>query len=362
MPENSGQEKTEKATSKKRQDARKKGQVAQSREISSAMILMVSLGFFYFAGGWLFWRMSELITGIYQNIETLRIYDIAGAKVFATNVIYGLLAVLIPFLIPVAIAGLVANILQVGFQINKEAIEPKFSKLNPITGMKRLVSLKSMVELSKSILKILFIGSIAYLLVKSDMRAFPNLIHQEVGQILIFIARVSLKICFFVCLALIVLAALDFIYQRWQHEEDMKMTKQEVKDEQKQTQGDPKVKARIRGMQLEMARRRMMEAVPEADVVITNPTHLAIALKFNAEEMIAPLVLAKGAGHVAQRIKEIASEHQIPFVEDKPLAQALYKIVEIGDYIPAELYRAVAEVLAYVYRLKGMYRADQARN
>jgi len=195
-------------------------------------------------------------------------------------------------------------------------------------------------------------------LVKSDMKEFPILIHQEVGQILVFIARVSLKVCFFVCLALIVLAVLDFIYQRWQHEEDLKMTKQEVKDEQKQTYGDPKVKARIRSVQLEMARRRMMEAVPGADVVITNPTHLALALKFDAREMIAPRILAKGSGHIAERIREIAVEHQIPIVEEKPLAQALFKMVEIGDYIPAELFRAVAEVLAYVYRLKGMYARE----
>ncbi len=355
MPEDSGQEKTEPATSRKRQEARKKGQVARSPEISSAMILMVSLGFFYFAGGWLFWNLSELIQGIYQNIDTLQINDITGASALSVDMLYRLLSVLLPFLLPIAVAGLVANIFQVGFQFNKEAMEPKFSKLNPISGMKRLVSLKSLVELSKSILKILFIGGIAYLLVKSDMYAFPNLILQEVGQILVFIARVSLKVIFFVCLALIILSVLDFFYQRWQHEEDLKMTKQEVKDEHKQSQGDPKVKSRIRSMQLEMARRRMMEAVPEADVVITNPTHLAIALKFNAQEMIAPLVLAKGAGHVAQRIKEIAAQNQIPMVEDKPLAQALYKMVEIGDYVPAELYRAVAEVLAYVYRLKGMY-------
>ena len=151
------------------------------------------------------------------------------------------------------------------------------------------------------------------------------------------------------------LAALDYVYQRWQHEQDLKMTKQEVKDEHKLTYGDPKVKARIRSVQMEMARRRMMEAVPEADVVITNPTHLAIALKFDAREMIAPRVLAKGSGHIAQRIREIAVKHQIPLVEEKPLAQALFKMVDIGEYIPVELYRAVAEVLAYVYRLKGMY-------
>jgi len=355
MPENAGQERTEQATPKRKQEARKKGQVAQSKEISSVMILMVCMAFFYFGGSWMFWHLSEFITNIYQNINILRFNDVTAASAFAVDISYKLLAVLFPFLIPIAIAGFVANVFQVGFQVNSEAIAPKFSKLNPISGVKRVISLKSLVELGKSIIKIIFIGSIAYILVKSDMKAFPALIHQEVGQILVFIARASLKICFFVCLAMLVLSVLDYIYQRWQHEKDLKMTKQEVKDEQRQTYGDPKVKARIRGVQMEMARRRMMEAVPEADVVITNPTHLAIALKFDAQEMIAPRILAKGAGHVALRIREIAEENQIPIVEEKPLAQGLYKMVEIGDYIPAELYRAVAEVLAYVYRLKGMY-------
>ena len=358
MAETAGQEKTEKATSKKKETARNKGQVAISREVSSAMVLLASLGFFYFGGSWMFWNLSEIITRVFQNLDTLQFNTINDASVFSLEVLSRLLAILIPLLLPLAIFGLVANILQVGFKFSTEAISPKFNKLNPISGMKRLVSLKAFVELAKSILKLLFIGTIAYILVKSDMEAFPLLIHQEVGQILIFIARVSLKISFFVCLALVVLAVLDFLYQRWQHEKDLKMTKQEVKDEQKQTHGDPKVKGRIRSMQLEMARRRMMEAVPEADVVITNPTHLAIAIKFSAEEMMAPVVLAKGAGHVAQRIKEIAAEHQVPLVEDKPLAQALFKMVELGDYIPAELYRAVAEVLAYVYRLKGMYARE----
>lgn len=362
MPETAGQERTEKATSKKKEEARKKGQVAISREVSSAMVLLASLGFFYFAGSWMFWNLSEVITRVFENIGTLQFNSINDARVFSLEVLYRLLNILIPFLLPLAVLGFAVNILQVGFKLSTEAIAPKFSKLNPISGMKRFVSLKSLVELAKSVLKLMFIGTIAYLLVKGDLKSFPLLVHQEVGQILVFTARVALKICFFVCLAMIVLSILDFLYQRWQHDQDLKMTKQEVKDEQKQTHGDPKVKSRIRSLQLEMARRRMMEAVPEADVVITNPTHFAVALKFNAEEMIAPRVLAKGAGHVAQRIKKIAAEHQIPLVEDKPLAQALYKMVELGDYIPAELYRAVAEVLAYVYRLKGMYAAGPARN
>ena len=358
MPDNAGQEKTEKATPKKREEARKKGQVAISREVSSAMVMLASLGFFYFAGSWMFWNLSEIITKVYQNIGTMRFNTINDASIFSLEVLNSLLAILIPFLLPLAILGLVGNIVQVGLKFSTEAISPKLSKLNPISGIKRLVSLKSWVELVKSILKLMFIGTIAYFLVKGELTSFPLLVHQEVGQILVFIARVAIKISFFVCLALVILAVLDFLYQRWQYEQDLKMTKQEVKDEQKQTYGDPKVKSRIRSVQMEMARRRMMEAVPEADVVITNPTHFAIALKFNADDMVAPRVLAKGAGHVAQRIKEIAAEHQVPVVEDKPLAQALYKMVELGDYIPAELYRAVAEVLAYVYRLKGMYSRE----
>ena len=305
---------------------------------------MTVLGIFYFSGAWVLQKLSELITGVYQNVGTLRFTQISDASAFSLEILYQFLAVLLPFLLPIAIVGFVANVMQIGFQINSEAMALKFSKMNPISGMKRLVSLKSLVELGKAIIKILFIGCIAYLLVKSDIQQFPALIHQEVGQILVFIARVSLKVCFFVCLAMIVLAALDFIYQRWQHEQDLKMTKQEVQDEHKQTYGDPKVKARIRGVQLEMARRRMMEAVPEADVVITNPTHLAIALKFDAREMVAPRILAKGSGYIAQRIREIAVEHQIPIVEEKPLAQALFKMIEIGDYIPAELYLSLIHI------------------
>ncbi len=319
------------------------------------MILLTALGVFYFAGSWIFWNLSGIISGVFQNIGSLRFAGITDASAFSIEYFSQFMLVLLPIFMPLAVVGFVANVMQVGFLISSEAIALKPSKLNPISGMKRFVSLKSMVELGKSIIKVLFIAGIAYLLVKSEIQEFPMLIHREVGQILVFIARVSLKVCFFVCVALIVLAIVDYIYQRWQYEQDLKMTKQEVKDEQKQTYGDPKVKARIRGVQMEMARRRMMEAVPEADVVITNPTRLAIALKFDAREMIAPRVLAKGAGHIAGRIREIAREHQIPVVEEKPLAQALYKMVEIGDYIPAELYRAVAEVLAYVYRLKGMY-------
>ena len=215
MPESAGQERTEKATGKKRADARKKGQVAQSREISSTMILMAALGVFYFGGSWMFWNLAALMTGVYQNIGTIRFTRVSDASAFSLEILYQFLTVLLPLLLPIAVVGLVANIMQVGFQFNTEAMGLKLAKLNPVSGMKRLVSLKSFVELGKSLIKILFIGSIAYLLVKSDLREFPTLIHQEVGQIIVFIARASLKVCFFVCLAMMVLAELDWRGISW---------------------------------------------------------------------------------------------------------------------------------------------------
>ena len=355
MAEKSAQERTEKATQKRRQEARKKGQVVQSREIPSVMILMTALGIFYFAGSWIFGNISGIFTGIYQNLGTLAFNQVSDASALSWEVYGRVFGILIPIFLPLVIAGLAGNIGQVGFEIHSEALGFKFSKLNPISGMKKFVSLKSLVEVAKSILKLAFVGGIAYSVIAKDMKLFPSQIQKGVGEIFLFIAILALKIFLFVCLALIVLAVLDYIYQRWQYEQNMKMTKQEVKDERKQTEGDPKIKARIRSMQLEIAQRRMMESIPEADVVITNPTQLAVTLKFDASDMIAPRVLAKGAGFIAERIKEIARAHDVPVVEDKPLAQAMYQMVEIGDYIPVELYQAVAEILAYVYRLKGSH-------
>jgi len=356
MADDGGQERTEKATGKRKQEARKRGQVAQSREIPSTLILMTALGFFYFAGSWMFWNISEFIGDIYQHLDTLQFNSVSDLNAFSVGIFNKVFLLLIPLFIAILIAGMAANVSQVGFEMHAEPMQPKLSKINPVAGLKKLVSLKSLVELGKSVVKLLVVSGIAYGLIKSEIKLFPALMQQGVGDIFVFIAKLAFKICFFVCLALVILAVLDYVYQRWQYEENLKMTKQEVQDERKQTEGDPKVKGRIRKVQLEMARRRMMESVPEADVVITNPIHLAVALKFDAGEMTAPTVVAKGGGHIAERIKSIAADHQVPVVEDKPLAQALFKMVEIGDFIPAELYRAVAEVLAYVYRLKGMYQ------
>ncbi|MFZ0132711.1 MAG: flagellar biosynthesis protein FlhB [Desulfobacterales bacterium] len=354
MAENSLQDRTEKATPKRRQDARKKGQVAQSREVSSVMILLMSLGVFSLGGSWMFWNLAGYMGDALRTAAQAQIADIPAATVFLIQVARIVFKVLLPLLLVVVVAGVAGNILQSGFLISTEALAPKWSKLNPVSGMKRLFSLRSLVELFKSIVKILFVATVAYLMVKQELDLLPSLMRQSVPDIFVFAARVAFKICLNVCLALILLTILDYAYQRWEHEKSLKMTKQEIKDENKQTEGDPKVKARIRSIQMEAARQRMMAAVPQADVVITNPTHLAVALRFDAARMIAPQVVAKGAGFVAERIRSIAVENDVPLVEDKPLARTLYKIVEVGHTIPADLYKAVAEVLAYVYRLRGL--------
>ena len=354
MAQDNGMDRTEKPTPKKLSDARKKGQVAQSREIPSAMILLTALGVFYFGSQAMAQQLSDLMKVSLRNLDGGWIENIASVHLMTSWLFEQTLTLLMPMMIALLVIGIVANVAQFGFNFKEDLMVPDFKKMNPISGVKRLISLKSLVELIKSIFKIGFVGLIAYLMLQGELVTIPTLVHAEVVDTAIYMGRVAFKIAFFVCIGLIVLAAADFTYQRWQHRKNLMMTKQEVKEERKQSDGDPQVKSRIRAMQIEMAQRRMMEAIPTADVVITNPTHFAIAIKFDAEEMAAPQVVAKGADYIALRIREIAAENDVPLVENKPLARALYRSTELGDYIPADLYRAVAEVLAYVYRLKGI--------
>ena len=355
MPEGHDQERTESATPKRRQEARQTGNVAQSREIPSVFALAGALGFFVFSGSSMFWSVSTYMRSIFQNIDALYTMEGTSVHTFFVEGLWQLFAMLMPLMGIIVVAAVIGNLAQIGFLFTTEPFAPKLSKLNPIKGMKRLLSTKSLVEVAKSLCKIVFVGGIAFLMVRGEVETIPSLAHMGVGEVLSFMGRVSLRICLYACLTLMVLAALDYAYQRWQYEKNLRMTKQEIKDELKQREGDPTVKSKIRRIQMEMSRRRMMEAVPNADVIITNPTSLAIALQYDAEKMIAPKVVAKGAGFVAEKIREIAKGHNIPTVEHKPLAQTLFKTVDVGGFVPVNLYRAVAEILAYVYRLKGIH-------
>ena len=246
-----------------------------------------------------------------------------------------------------------ANWLQIGWMFSVHPLKPNFTKFNPVNGMKRIFSKQGLMELFKSIMKILLIGGVAYQTIAGKMDQVMILWDMAPTQISLFVLRVSFEIFLKTVWAILILAVIDYIFQRRQFTDNMKMTKHEVKEEFKQMEGDPKVKARIRQIQREFSRRRMMADVPKADVVVTNPTHLAIALLYDTEQASAPVVVAKGQDLVARKIREIAETHRVPIMEDKPLAQALYKSVEVGQTIPYEFYQAVAEVLAYVYRLKG---------
>jgi flagellar biosynthetic protein FlhB len=258
-----------------------------------------------------------------------------------------------PFLALALVAGIAINIVQVGFLFTTKPLMPELNKINPISGFKRMFSVKSLVELAKSVLKIVILGIIAYMGYMRLIADFPFYVERELGESLLLIFRNALNIGIQMCVAMVFISLADFIFQHFKHEKDLKMTKQEVKDEWKNAEGDPKIKGKIRQKQRQMSAMRMMASVPEADVVITNPTHYAVALKYEEGGKTAPLVVAKGIDHIARKIKEVAMEHDVQIVEDKPLAQSLYNLCEVDDEIPAELYQAVADILVFVYRQKG---------
>jgi flagellar biosynthetic protein FlhB len=344
------QEKTEPATPKRLQELREKGQVAKSREVPSVAVLIASLIVFYLLGSTMIGQFMDLMQWILSGSDSLRIEE-STFQWFMREILKRVLYMMAPLLAGIVVVGLVSNYLQVGFLFSLESLTPTFSKLDPLKGFAKMFSKQALVELIKNIFKVAAVGYVTYLTVKDELRYIIPLMDMEVCAILSYMGKVCFKILLRTSWVLIVLAVLDYAFQRWDFLQENRMTKQEIKDEFKQREGDPLVRARVRQVQREMARKRMMDAVPKADVVITNPVHLAIALEYNAR-MGAPRVTAKGARLMAERIKEIARRHQIPIVENKPLARALFKGVEIGMEIPAVFYKAVAEILAYVYRLR----------
>jgi flagellar biosynthetic protein FlhB len=352
VPEKPFQEKTEPASPKRREDARKKGQVAKSREVVSVAVLAAGVIFLYFAGENMVSRMGAMIRNAFLSIPDFAARDF-NLFTFLNMTALGSLVSVLPLMLTIAVVAILANYLQVGAVWSVEPLAPKASKISPMEGAKRIFSKRSFVELAKSLAKIIIVGWAAFSVLNDEMGRLGQLIYQENIQIIRYLGEISFKVMTRSCYVIAVLALLDYLYQRWEFEQNMRMTKQEVKEEFKQTEGDPLIKARIRSIQREMARRRMMEEVKKADVIITNPTHLSVALRYDAATMTAPKVVAKGAEKLAFRIREVAQAHRVPLVENKGLAQNLYKTVDIGREVPSELYRAVAEVLAYVYGLKG---------
>jgi len=351
MPEQSFQEKSEKATPRRRKEAREKGNIPKSTEVNSAFVLIAGiLGLRIFGPG-LFAKLMRVMEVVFSQLTAIEITQ-QNVPDFALTGLKFAGLMIAPVVCMVMIAGLSANLIQGGFLLTSEPIKPKFSKISPLTGFKRMFSMRSLVELSKSLLKLIIIGIVGYLTLKAELNVYPYLIDQDVPQIVAFLGQVSFKLTIRASLILLILAAFDYAYQRFEFEKKLKMTKQEVKEEFKHTEGDPLIKSRIKSIQRERARQRMLSEVPNADVVITNPIHFAVALKYDANKMEAPTVMAKGARLIAEKIKKVAQEHHVPVIENQPLARILYRTTEIGALIPFELYKAVAEILAYVYKLK----------
>ena len=353
-----GGEKTEEPTSKKLQDARKEGQVAKSKEVTSAFEL---LAFFLVLYVWVEY-MGRFFTGdmydVYSQIpEYIKLYDgYIQTKTFRTLFVQSMLRILLamaPFLLVGFLVAFVTNVVQVKWQVTTKPLQPKFNKLSPVSGFKRVFSANSLVELVKSLLKLGLIGYVVYSYLKKNMPPLYLFYDMPLNQGILFVGTLVVNLGIRISLFYMIIALLDYIYQRVKFKKDMKMTKQEVKDEYKNTEGNPQIKGRIRSKMQEASRRRMMQSVPEADVVITNPTHLAVAIKYDKALGEAPVVLAKGADFLAARIKDVARDNKVEIVENKPLARMLYYNVEIGDQIPPELYQMVAEILAYVYSLQG---------
>ena len=351
MAEEQDQERNEEATPRRKEEARKKGQVAKSQEVVSVSVLLGCAIFFYFGTGGMVQKLTVVMSKSLRDAGTMAVNQSSIQGIVAGFVYDGFLIVF-PFLLLIFIAALAANYFQVGFLFSSESLAPKFSKIDPLKGFQKLASVRSLAELFKNICKLIIISAVTYWTVAAEIDNLIPLMDQSVWGIMVYIGKTSFKIIIRTCWVLIVLAVLDYIYQRWEYNRGLKMSKQEIKDEFKQTEGDPLLKSRIRRLQREMARRRMMAKVPHADVVITNPDHIAVAMKYDQKKMAAPIVVAKGADLVAEKIKEIARKNRVPIVENKPLARLLFKVVAVGGVIPENLYKAVAEVLAYVYNLK----------
>ena len=353
-----GGDKTEKATPKKLDDARKEGRVARSSDLINGFMLLLMFFVLKLFGGIMANLFLNSFVKYYNKASdiSMEVFDVKQAVNLSNEIVIDIVIASLPVLIGSFVVAFAGNVVQVGWKVTAKPLKPKLERLNPVGGLKRMFSQEKVVELIKSILKVLAIALVAYNEVKDRWKFILNLYDFEFMQAIVNIFDIVLGIGIKISIIFVIIGLADFGYQKWKHLHDLRMSKQEVKDEMKQSEGDPQVKGRIRQKMREGARRRMMQELPKADVVITNPTHFAVAIKYDKETAEAPYVLAKGADYVAANIKETAKQYDIEIVENKPLARMLYYNVEIGEQIPPELYQMVAEVLAYVYSIKNKER------
>jgi len=354
MPENK-ESRTEKPTPRRLRKAREKGQTARSKEVPSAIVLTGVFILLYFAGQGVFEDLMN-VTRDLLRFPAPHEFTMPFVNQMAQTVMLRFALIAGPIILTIMMLGIGANVVQGRLTFSGHQLGFRFEKLKPTNGLSRIFSKNGIVELVKSVAMILVITLIAFQVITDHLPIYPRLILMDVRQLLYWVSTITFQVCIRIGGFLLLLAMADFAFQKYRFLERMKMTKREVKDEFKETEGDPLTRSRIRRIQQEMARKRMMTAVPQADVVITNPTHYAIALSYKMENMEAPQVLAKGVGFLAIKIKELAQKHDIPMVENPSLAQTLYKTAEVGSSIPVDLYRAVAEILAYIYKARNRWQ------
>ncbi len=342
-------DKTEVPTGRRRQEAREKGQVAKSMELNTAFILIISFYVLRALGPHMWNGLAEVTRFSLANLGTV-VMNEENFSHYAIRIIITIGYVVLPFILIVALSSILINILQVGFMHSTSIIKPKFSRINPINGMKRFFSYRILIELVKSVVKITLTAVVAYQVIKPELGHLILAADMDPIDSINYVAILIFRLGVRIGLVFAAFAAIDYWYQRWEHERGLRMTKMEVKEELIRYEGRPEVRSRVRSIQRQLAMRRMMQEVPKADVVITNPTHLAVALQYNPKDMAAPKVVAKGARLIAERIIAIAKENNVPVMENKPLARLLFKMVDIGKFIPLDLYQAVADILAFVWR------------
>jgi flagellar biosynthetic protein FlhB len=347
-------EKTEPATSKRRGEMRQKGQIPKSKELVTSLVLLISFLSMRILSKYIF---TDMVVAMRRFLSFPKEIDSSftneNIMQLFLNTAFIIAKVLAPILLIIALVVIAVNYAQVGVLFTVKPLMPSLNKLNPVEGFKRLFSKNSFVEMIKSILKIGIIGYVVYDYLVDNYKIIPELLNMNIESSFVFIGNTIINVGIRAAVVLLILSVFDLGFQFWDYEKNIRMSKQEIKDEYKMIEGNPQIKSKIREKQRQISLRRMMSEVPQADVIITNPTHFAIAVKYDAAASDAPLVIAKGKDLIAQKIKEVAKENKVPVVENKPLAQALFKTVDIGGKIPAELFKAVAEVLAYVYSLKG---------
>lgn len=345
-------EKTEKPTPKKKRDAREKGNVLQSREINSALVLLAVFIVINIFAAFIGLILKKSTLHIYREYLSVNyMFSIKNLQSIIITVMINFFIIIAPIALTSLVVGVASSYAQVGTLFTTKPLNIDINKLNPIEGFKKMFSMKSLVELVKAFIRILIVGYISYSYIKNQVNFILNSISMDIVKILDLILKMSVNIGIRLGIALAVIAVLDYFYQRYEYNKNLMMSKEEIKEEFKQTEGDPKIKSKIREKQRAISMRRMMQDVPKADVIITNPTHFAVAIEYKPEDFDAPRLIAKGKDLIAENIKKVAKENNITIVENKPLARALYSNIEIGHFVPPELYQAVAEVLAYVYRI-----------